>query len=79
MKFLVEMTVWSVETIHIGACDYPVLRIDNRHQFSDLPVSTTTNYYHQASMMTLRSVIEIIPPTPDAPPKKVERRAVKLE
>jgi hypothetical protein len=79
MNFISEMTVGNVETVHVGECDYPVLKIDVRTQFRGGPVGTATHYYHQASMLPLRSVITTIPTTPDAPPKTVERRAVKLE
>jgi len=79
LNFVFEMTVWSIETIHIGTCDYPVLKIDIRSQFRGGPVGALTRYYHQASMLTLKSVSTINPPTPFDPPKKVERRAVKVE
>jgi len=79
MNFVTEMTVGGVETVQIGACDYPVLKIDVRTQFRGGPVGTATHYYHQASMLPLRSLITTIPTTPDAPVKIVERRAVKIE
>jgi hypothetical protein len=80
MKSITEMTVWSVETVHIGECDYPVFKIDVRNQFSGGgPQVASTRYYHQASMLTLRRVSTTIPATPNAASKVVERRAVKIE
>ncbi len=78
MNFITEMAVGSVETVDIGPCDYPVLKIDVRTQFRGGPVGTATHYYHQPSMLPLRSVITTIA-TPNAPSRIVERRAVKIE
>jgi hypothetical protein len=79
-NLIIEMTVWSVETVHIGECDYPVFKIDVRNQFrGGGPLGFSTRYYHQASMLTLRSVTRTIQATPYTPAKIVERRAVKIE
>lgn len=80
LNFIYEMTVWRVETVRIGQCNYPVFKIDVRSQFRGGGQHTTAiYYYHQASMLTLRSVITTIPLTPNESAKTVERRAVKLE
>jgi hypothetical protein len=80
MNFITEMTVGSVETLHIGECDYPVFKIEVSTQIrGDGPPRATTQYYHQGSMLSLRSVLTTIPATPLDQPKTVERRAVKLE
>ena len=75
-------TDWSVigiESVRVGECDYPVFKIDVRSQMGgSAQVRAVTHYYHQASMLTLRTVTTI-PATAIAPAKIVERRAVKLE
>jgi hypothetical protein len=76
-------TDWSVigiESVRVGECDYPVFKIDVRSQMGggSAQVRAVTHYYHQASMLTLRTVTTI-PATAIDPAKIVERRAVKLE
>ena len=75
-------TDWSVigiESVRVGECNYPVFKIDVRSQMGgSAQVRAVTHYYHQASMLTLRTVTTI-PATAIAPAKIVERRAVKLE
>jgi hypothetical protein len=75
-------TDWSVigiESVRVGECDYPVFKIDVRSQMGgSAQVRAVTHYYHQASMLTSRTVTTI-PATAIAPAKIVERRAVKLE
>lgn len=75
----VDMSVMGVESISVGECDYPVFKIDVRSQIGGgAQVAVVTHYYHEASMLMLRTVTTI-PATAVAPAKIVERRAVKLE
>ena len=74
-----DLSVMGVENIRVGECDYPVFKIDFRSQIGGGPqVATVTHYYHEASMLMLRTVTTI-PATAVAPTKIVDRRAMKLE
>ena len=76
VMYSVDMSVIGTDSIRIGACDYPVLKIYLRRAGQSMRPATL--YYDPASMLTLRSVIEM-PATENAPAQVIDRRAVKLE
>jgi hypothetical protein len=73
----IEMTVVGVESMSIGPCDYPVFKIEVRTQIGGQQ-ATGFRYYHQSSMLTLRTVMST-PATTNPAPILPEYRAVKLE
>jgi hypothetical protein len=77
--YTTQMTVTGVESVRVGECDYPVFKIDVESQQSDGGMqAVVVRYYHQPSMLTLRSVLTF-PAAAGAPPRIVERRAVELK
>jgi hypothetical protein len=79
LGYATQMTVTGVESVRIGECEYPVLKIDAESQQSDGGMqAVVVRYYHQPSMLTLRSVLTF-PATAGAPARTVERRAVELQ
>lgn len=79
-SFAVEMTVVGTELYRVGACDYPVFKIDVHNRFTggDGYPSDGVRYYHAASMLGLKSLFTA-PATATAPAKVVEQHVVKLE
>jgi hypothetical protein len=73
----IEMTVLGVESMSIGPCNYPVFKIEVRTQIGGQQ-ATGFRYYHQSSMLTLRTVMST-PATTSPAPISPEYRAVKLE
>jgi hypothetical protein len=74
-----EMSVVAEETIRIGNCDYPVFKIEVPRRLSDGTLSGKgVQYYHAASMLTLKS-LNPTPATETMPAKTVERRAIRVE
>jgi hypothetical protein len=74
---VIEMTVVGVESMSVGPCDYPVFKIEVRTQIGGQQ-ATGFRYYHQSSMLTLRTVMSA-PTTTNSTPILPEYRAVKLE
>jgi hypothetical protein len=74
----IEMTVMGAESIRIGACDYPVFKIDSRTQLVGYRQRVVIRYYDPASMLTLRNV-QTIPAAATASPQAIDTRIVKLE
>lgn len=78
-KYATEMAVVAEETVRIGGCDYPVLKIEISSRLDDGAMSSkAVQYYHAASMLNLRSIIPT-PPTATVPSRLVERRAVRID
>src|SRR5436305_3470157 len=76
-SYATQMTVRGVESIRIGECEYPVFKIDVVSQQGDSSIQDIVRYYHEPSMLTLRSVVTF-PATAGAPPRIVDRRVVEL-
>jgi hypothetical protein len=77
--YATQMTVTGVESVRIGECEYPVFKIEVASQQGDAGVQgLIIRYYHQPSMLTLRTVLTIPAPA-GAPARTVERRAVELQ
>jgi hypothetical protein len=77
--YATQMTVTGVESVRIGECEYPVFKIDVASQLSDGSLQAVgIRYYHQPSMLTLRTVLTF-PAAAGAPARIVERRAVELQ
>ena len=78
-SYATQMTVTEVESVRIGECEYPVFKIDVVSQQSDASApSAIIRYYHEPSMLTLRTVLTI-PATANAPSRIVDRRVVELK
>jgi hypothetical protein len=78
-----EMTVVAEETLRVGSCDYPILKIEVSSRLDPGPTQgplggTGLLYYHAASMLTLKSIIPV-PATATSPARTGQWQAIRLE
>ncbi len=69
-----DMKVVGMVTIWIGACEYPVFQLEEELQLVGRR-DKVVHYYHEPSMLTLKTVITI----GSSPPKTDVRQIVKFE
>lgn len=73
-----KLTVLDAETISLGGCDYPVLKVLQENRFGQTTPSLVTRYLHVPSMLTLRTIIGA-PVRPGVQPKTIEHHITSLD
>jgi hypothetical protein len=76
--FVMSIEVVAAETVRIGACDYPVLKIVQTSGDVGKGMATLTRFFNPDSLLTLRTE-RVVPATATDPAKTVANQIVTLE